>query len=130
MTRKLLSTVVLIAGLAMLQSTPTWAQNAQQKTLQTGQGTVNLTPEQQARIRERVLAGNEVPRSEGIDFDKRVGTVVPTSIRVAEVPAILLEIYPQWRGYSYFVAKDDIIIVDQGHRIISVVAVGSGGATK
>jgi peptidoglycan hydrolase-like protein with peptidoglycan-binding domain len=42
----------------------------------------------------------------------------------------LIEIYPQWRSYSYFVVDEDIIIVDNSHRIVSVVPVGSGGAAQ
>jgi hypothetical protein len=137
MKQKLWSTVALMAALAALQSTPSLAQSEGSKggtqaaqELQPGQGTVHLSADQQTRIRDSILAGNNVPRVESTNFSIRVGTVVPTSIRVTEVPATLLEMYPQWRGYSYFVVHDDIIIVDQGHRIIAVVAVGSGGASR
>jgi hypothetical protein len=56
-----------------------------------------------------------------VNFAIRVGTVVPTSVRIVEVPAI--EIHPEWRGHMYFVVGDEIIIVDRNHRIIAVIAV-------
>jgi Protein of unknown function (DUF1236) len=42
----------------------------------------------------------------------RVGTTVPSSVRVVAVPPALIEIYPQWRGHMYFVVGDQIIIVE------------------
>ena len=91
---------------------------------------VNLSVEQRTRIRTTVLAGNNVPRVNNVNFSIRVGTVVPTSVRVVEVPATLIEIYPQWRGHHYFVVQEEIIIVDRDHRIVSVVAVGSGSGAQ
>jgi peptidoglycan hydrolase-like protein with peptidoglycan-binding domain len=57
-----------------------------------------------------------------------VGTTVPTSVRVVEVPDVLIRIHPEWRGHRFFVVRDDIVIVDNSHRIVSVVQVGSSGA--
>jgi hypothetical protein len=94
------------------------------------EGTVSLSADQRTRIRATVLAGNNVPRVERVNFTIRVGTVVPSTIRVVAVPPTLVEIYPQWRSYSYFIVEDDIIIVDNSHRIVSVVPVGSGGAAQ
>jgi len=88
-------------------------------------GNVNLTAEQRARIRETVLARSDVPRVNNANFALSVGTVVPTTVRVVEVPETLIEIYPQWRGDEYFVVRDEIIIVDHGHRIVAVLPVES-----
>jgi hypothetical protein len=89
-----------------------------------------LTAEQRTRIRTSVLAGNNVPRVSNVNFSIRVGIVVPRSVRVVEVPATLIEIYPQWRGHRYFVVRDEICIVDRDHRIVAVVAVGSGSGAQ
>jgi hypothetical protein len=51
-------------------------------------------------------------------------------VRIVAVPATLIEIYPQWRGHSYFVVRDEIVIVDREHRIVSGLAVGSGSAAQ
>jgi hypothetical protein len=88
-----------------------------------GGSTVNLTTEQRTRVRETVLVGGNVPRASNVNFAIRVGTAVPTSVRVVEVPAPLIEIHPEWRGHMYFVVGDEIIIVDRNHRIIAVIAV-------
>jgi hypothetical protein len=47
--------------------------------------------------------------------------VVPSSISVVAVPPTLVEYYPQWRGYRYFVVGDEIIIVEP--RTLRIVAV-------
>jgi hypothetical protein len=40
------------------------------------------------------------------------------------VPPTLVEIYPQWRGYLYFIYEDEIIIVHpKTHRIVAVIEV-------
>ena len=62
-----------------------------------------------------------VPRVNNVNFSVRVGTTVPTSVRVLEVPSA--EIHPQWRGHMYFVVGDQIIIVDRNHRIIAIIDV-------
>lgn len=91
---------------------------------------VNLTAEQRDRIRTTVMARNNVPRVDNVNFSIRVGTVVPRRVRVVEVPSALIAIHPQWRGHRYFVIRDEIIIVDRDYRIISVVPVGSGNEAR
>jgi hypothetical protein len=84
---------------------------------------VTLTTEQRTKIRQTVLAGGNVPRANNVNFSINVGTAVPTSVHVVEVPATLIEIHPEWRGHMYFVVGDEIIIVDRNHRIIAIVEV-------
>ncbi len=98
---------------------------AQQGQAQQGQaaGSTTLTTEQRTKIRQTVLAGGNVPRATNVNFSINVGTVVPTSVRVVAVPAVIVEIHPEWRGYMYFVVGDEIIIVDRSHRIVAVLAV-------
>jgi Protein of unknown function (DUF1236) len=84
---------------------------------------VTLTTEQRTRIRETVLVGGNAPRVTNVNFSINVGTTVPRTVRVVAVPAPLIEIYPEWRGHMYFVVGDEIIIVDNNHRIIAVIAI-------
>jgi len=71
-----------------------------------------------------------VPRVNSVNFALSTGTVVPTSVRVVDVGPELIEINPQWRGYQYFVVHDDVVIIDNSRKIVSVVSTGSsrGGA--
>jgi Protein of unknown function (DUF1236) len=103
----------------------------QQAQRQSEGGRMALSSEQRTKIRETVLAGNNVPRADNVNFAVREGTVVPGNVRVMEVPESLIAIYPQWRGNEYFVVRDEIVIVDHDRRIVSVVPTGfSGGRTE
>ena len=73
---------------------------------------VSLTTEQKTTIRNTVI--NTGPKVTNVNFDIRVGTVVPRTVPVAPVPVTLVEIQPAWRGYMYFVYADEIIIVEPG----------------
>jgi hypothetical protein len=81
---------------------------------------VSLTTEQKTTIRQKVLTAN-APRVEHVDFDIKVGTVVPRTVRVAPLPVTIIEIEPEWRGYMYFVSGDQIIVVEPG--TLHIVAV-------
>jgi len=85
---------------------------------------VSLTAEQRTKIRQTVLARRDVPRANNVDFELSVGRTVPSHIRVVEAPDTLIEIHPEWRGHRYFVVRDEIVIVDSGHRIVATLPVG------
>ena len=63
------------------------------------------------------------PRVTSVDFSVRVGTVIPRTVTLVVVPAVLVEFYPQYRGRKYFVYNDEIIIVDDEYRIVAVIQV-------
>ena len=96
-------------------------QRGEQRTGDAGHKT--LTVEQKTKVRETVLRGGSAPRVTSVNFTVSVGTVVPTTVRVVELPPVLIEYYPDWRGYLYFVYNDEIIVVDRNHRIIAVLEV-------
>src|SRR6185436_9674 len=92
-----------------------------------GGGAVNLTQEQKSTIRTTVLQSSGAPKvsRSQINFNISVGTVVPRSgVRFVTVPDTLVTIHPAWRGYSYFIVDDEIIIVDPNtFRIVAVLTV-------
>lgn len=84
---------------------------------------VSLTTEQKTVIRTKVLTSS-APRVETVNFDIRVGVVVPRTVRVVPLPVEIIEIQPTWRGYLYFVRGDEIIVVEPGTlRIVAVLEV-------
>jgi hypothetical protein len=85
---------------------------------------VSLTVEQRTKIRETVLRGGNAPRVTNINFSINVGTAVPRTIRAVPVPEVIVEYYPDWRGFLYFVYQDEIVIVDPNtHKIVAVLEV-------
>jgi len=101
------------------------AQSSQPNT-QTG-AAVNLTPDQKSQIRTTVLQSSSAPKvsRSSINFNISVGTVVPrTGVHIVTVPDTLVRIHPAWRGYSYFVVDDEIIIVEPStYKIVAVLNV-------
>src|SRR6516225_877822 len=110
--------------------TPQQGQAQQGQTQQGTQGaggSVTLNSQQRTRIQQTVLAGRNVPRVNNVNFALSVGTAVPSSVRIVDVPSALIEINPQWRGHQYFLVRDEIIIVDRRRKIVATVPVGSSG---
>ena len=65
------------------------------------------------------------PKVAHVDFDVRIGTVIPRGhIQIVPVPAYLVEIEPQWRGFLYFVYGDEVVVVDPNtYAIVAVLEV-------
>ncbi|MDR3467061.1 MAG: DUF1236 domain-containing protein [Xanthobacteraceae bacterium] len=85
-------------------------------------GQARLTTEQRAQIRQQVVETG--PRVTSVNFALNVGTVVPRDVRVVEVPTVIVDIHPEWRGYRYFVVNDQVVIVEPDTlRIIAVLDV-------
>jgi hypothetical protein len=80
-----------------------------------------LTAEQRTRVRERVITRG--PRVTSVNFSVSVGTVIPRTVTVVEVPTVLVELYPQYRGRKYFIYNDEIIIVDNEYRMVAGIQV-------
>jgi hypothetical protein len=59
-----------------------------------------------------------------VTFSIREGTVIPRTVRVAEIPDVIVEVHPEWRGYRYFIVNNELIIVEPDTlRIVAVVDV-------
>ena len=57
-----------------------------------------------------------------VNFSVSVGTVVPRDVHLSTLPADVVEIVPQYRGFSFFVVKDEIVIVDpQSYKIVTTL---------
>ena len=87
----------------------------------TTEGSVNLSSEQRTRIHEVVVSERNAPRVSRVDFDLKVGTAIPRSVKLGRVPVRIIEIEPRWRGFEYFMVGDEIVIVDP--RRMEIVAV-------
>jgi hypothetical protein len=83
---------------------------------------VQITEQQRTQIRQTIIDSHSAPRVSHIDFDVRVGTVVPRgSIHFVPVPETLVRIEPRWRGYEYFVYEDEVVIIDPSNMTIVVI---------
>jgi hypothetical protein len=84
---------------------------------------VNLSSEQKTQIRSKVIEHGNAPRVSHVNFNISVGVAVPTTVRLARVPQVLLEMHPGWKSYEYFVYEEEVIIVNPRNRHIVEIIV-------
>jgi hypothetical protein len=86
---------------------------------------VQLNDQQRSRI-SATISQQKVKPLTNVNFSVSVGTVVPRTVRVQTVPSAIVSIVPQYRGYSYFVVEDRIVIVEPKTKKIVTVIEQSG----
>ena len=81
----------------------------------------NLNDNQRTRISESITRLNAKPVT-NVNFSLSVGTVVPRDVHFQPLPADIVEIVPQYRGYNFVVVRDDIVIVEPStYKIVDVL---------
>jgi hypothetical protein len=86
---------------------------------QAGAG-AKLTTEQRTRITS-VIREQHVAPVNSVNFAISIGTRVPREVGFHPLPAEIVTIYPEWRGYEFFLVRDQIVVVDP--RTFEIVAV-------
>jgi peptidoglycan hydrolase-like protein with peptidoglycan-binding domain len=116
----------------------TTGQASRETNMQTrAQARPNITAEQRTRLRTAMNARN-VPHIRRVNFALRRGILVPRSVHFVRVAAfpVLIDLYPAYRPYSFFVTGDQVVFLDSGRRIVAVepfeggavASSGGGGA--
>jgi len=77
-----------------------------------GGANVQLTQDQRGKIKDVVVGGRNVARADNVNFNIRVGVAVPRTIHVAVLPAEVVTIVPEYRGFEYVVVGDQLLIID------------------
>jgi hypothetical protein len=94
--------------------------NANVTTGQAGAG-AKLSADQRTKI-TTVIRNEHVAPVTNIDFSISVGTKVPRErVSLRALPSEVVTIYPEWRGYEFFLVRDEIVVVDP--RTLEIVAV-------
>jgi hypothetical protein len=83
-------------------------------------GGAKLTTEQRTRITS-VIREQRVAPVNNVNFAISIGTRVPRDVGFHPLPAEIVTIYPEWRGYEFFLVRDEIVVVDP--RTLEIVAV-------
>lgn len=106
---------------------PSTATNTAQSST-TVNAPVNINDQQRTRVAESITRLNVQPLA-NVNFSLTVGTAVPRDIRLQTLPADVVEVVPQYRGYNFFVVRDEIVIVEPSTYQIVTVLPRNGGAT-
>jgi hypothetical protein len=78
---------------------------------QAGAG-AKLSTEQRTRI-TTIIRNEHVAPVNNVDFSLNVGTRVPRErISLRPLPSEVVTVYPEWRGYEFFLVGDKIVVVD------------------
>jgi hypothetical protein len=90
-----------------------------QTTGQAGAG-AKMSSDQRTRI-SSVIREQHVAPVTNVNFSISVGTRVPRDVSFHPLPAEIVTIYPEWRGYEFILVNDQIVVVDP--RTFEIVAV-------
>jgi hypothetical protein len=92
---------------------------SQTTTGQAGAG-AKLSTEQRTKI-TTVIRDQHIAPVNNVNFSISIGTRVPREVSFHPLPAEVVTVYPEWRGYEFFLVRDQIIVVDPG--TLEIVAV-------
>jgi len=115
---------------AQNQNAATPSTNTQANTAQSQPATrvsASLQTSQKTQLTQAFTKVSVKPLS-NVNFSVSVGTVIPRSVTLRPVPATVVTIIPQYRGYEFFVVRDQYVIVEpRTHKIVDVIE-RSGGS--
>jgi hypothetical protein len=86
---------------------------------QAGAG-AKLSTEQRTKI-TTVIRDQHVAPVNNVNFSISIGTRVPRGVSFHPLPTEVVTVYPEWRGYEFFLVRDQIVVVDP--RTLEIVAV-------
>ncbi|MBR1178011.1 DUF1236 domain-containing protein [Bradyrhizobium sp. KB893862 SZCCT0404] len=89
---------------------------------------ININDQQRTRVSQSIARLDVRPLT-SVNFSVSVGTVVPHDVRLQQLPADVVEIVPQYRGYDFVVVKDEIVIVEPSSYKIVATLPYSGRST-
>lgn len=79
-----------------------------------------LSTEQRTKI-TTVIKNQHIEPQTNVNFSISVGTRVPREVHFHPLPTDIVTIYPDWRGYEFFMVRDEIVVVNP--RTLEIVAV-------
>ena len=97
----------------------------QNRTTTTGQGaaagSAKLSTEQRTKITSIIKQHKVEPTKLSVSVS--VGTRIPTSVHLYPLPVQVIEVYPEWRGFTYILVGDQIVVISpRTHEIVAILA--------
>jgi hypothetical protein len=91
----------------------------------TGNAATSATAAPPAEKRTQIstaIKSEKIEETTNVNFNISVGTAIPASVRFHPLPARIVEIYPEWRGYDViFVHGQYIIVRPQTREIVYII---------
>jgi hypothetical protein len=99
----------------------TQSERSQMTTGQAGAG-AKLSSDQRTKI-TTVIRNEHVAPAGNVNFSIAVGTRVPREVAIHPLPAEVVTIYPEWRGYEFIMVRDQILVIDPATlQIVAILA--------
>ena len=98
---------------------------ADSKSTTTGQAGAGakLSTEQRTKI-TTVIKSQHVAPVTNVNFSISVGTRVPREVTFHPLPAEIVTVYPEWRGYEYILVRDQILVINpRTQEIVDIIDV-------
>jgi hypothetical protein len=87
---------------------------------QAGAG-AKLSTEQRTKI-TTVIKDQHIAPVTNVNFSISVGTRVPRDVSFHPLPAEIVTVYPDWRGYEFILVRDQIVVIDPASlQIVAVI---------
>jgi hypothetical protein len=91
----------------------------------TGNAATSATAAPPAEKRTQIVSAiksEKIEETTNVNFNISVGATIPGTVRFHPLPARIVEIYPEWRGYDViFVHGRYIIVRPQTHEIVYII---------
>ncbi|MEP9354821.1 DUF1236 domain-containing protein [Xanthobacter sp. KR7-65] len=86
-------------------------------------GSVDITAEKRTTIHQSITRERIAPVRD-VNFSINVGVEVPRTVELRALPASVIEVVPQYRGYRFFVLADGRIVIVQPttYKIVTIIA--------
>ena len=94
------------------------ARTVKRVLLELGGKSVQLSETQRTHIKDIVVKDRNVARAENVNFSIDVGVAVPRTVHVAVLPADIVDVVPEYRGFDYVVVGDQLLIIDPNTMLI------------
>lgn len=87
-------------------------------------GSIRVDNQKASRVHDELI--RTAPKS-NVNISVSVGERLPPTVRARRLPASIISISPEFRGYDYVVVQDEIVIVEPKTRKVVTVIRGGGG---
>jgi len=91
----------------------------------TGDAATSATSAPPAEKRTQITSAikqEKVEEVTNVNFNLSIGTAVPAGVRYHPMPARIVEIYPEWRGYDFILVHGNYIILrPRTHEIVYII---------
>jgi hypothetical protein len=107
------------------ESTSAQSRSGSNESRTTGNAATSATAAPPAEKRSEIasaIKSEKVEEVTHVNFNIAVGTAIPAEVRFHPLPARIVEIYPEWRGYDFILVNGRYIIVrPQTREIVYII---------